>query len=297
MKQSQKGFTLLEMLVSVAVFSGVVIGMYYFFDAGRWMYLHSEKKANMQENGRLAIEAMERDMRMIGFGVPKGTQFGSEVVWLPAVFVAAKSQIGFRGDVDNLNSWITQNVGSSDTVINVEYPGFVCPSNIPILIVKGGRTWDDYDCSSPTATTIQINPAAGRAYTAAEAEIFAPEHVFYRLTPDTDANGICDNTTDFSQCIIQRAIRQSGTPQTAPADPTNDWITFATNIEKLEFAYYQRTFSSDPNPLTTLPLAGNNLSFVDMIRITITSKDRSNKVQKYDSAEFRTDVVVRKQRY
>jgi prepilin-type N-terminal cleavage/methylation domain-containing protein len=296
MKQSQKGFTLLEMLVSVAVFSAVLIGIYYFFDAGRWMYLHSEKKANMQENGRLAMEAMERDMRMIGFGVPTGTQFGTEVVWLPSVFLAAKSQIGFRGDVDNLNSWITTNVASADTTIFVEYPALVCPSSIPILIVRGGRTWADYTCSSPTLTSINITPAAGRAYTAAEAEIFAPEHVFYRLTPDADANGICDNTTDFSQCIIQRAIRQSGTPQTAPA-LTSDWKTFATNIKQLEFAYFQRTFNSNPNPLSALPLAGNDLSFVDMIRITITAKDRSDKVQQYQEAKFITDVVVRKQRY
>src|SRR5262245_32676094 len=104
MDQKKNGFTLIEMLVSVAIFAVIMIGVYYFYDSGRWLYLHSENRANMQENGRLAMEGMEREMRMIGFGIPGGTQINNNVSWNPAIIYGDDNQIGFRGDVNSYNS-------------------------------------------------------------------------------------------------------------------------------------------------------------------------------------------------
>ena len=99
----QNGFTMIEMLVSVVIFGFIVIGIYYFFDSGRWLYLHSEKRSNLQENGRLAIEGMEREMRMIGLGIPNGTQINSNLTWNPPVIYGTVNTIGFRGDVASYN--------------------------------------------------------------------------------------------------------------------------------------------------------------------------------------------------
>lgn len=305
MKQLNRGFSLLEMLVSIAIFSLMVVAIYYFFDSGRWMYLHAEKRANMQENGRLTMEAMEREMRMISVGVPQGTRFGSEESWLPAIFHAGHNAISFRGDIDNMNSWLKGPVaatGSAQTV-SVEYPSSACQFSgtpVPIIIVERGRGWNPFTCSSPddAADTMSVTLAGGsttHAFTAEEGEIFAPQHVFYRLTPDADNNCICDETVDFTQCKIERATRLENTPQTAPVNGT--WQTLATNVEILQFEYFAKDDDNSLTALNATPLAGVDLSIVDMIRITLQVKDRSDKVGEYQDALFTSDVLIRKRRY
>jgi prepilin-type N-terminal cleavage/methylation domain-containing protein len=304
MKGLNRGFTLLEMLVSIAIFSLMMIAIYYFFDSGRWMYLHAEKRSNMQENGRLAMEAMEREMRMIGVGVPKGTRFGSEESWLPAVFLAEVNAINFRGDIDNINSWLkgpVTDTGSAQT-ISVENPSDTCPialaNPLPIIIVEDGKGWNPFTCTNPDdgADTLSVTLAAGstgHAYTAEEGEMSAPQHVFYRFTPDVDDNCICDETEDFTQCKIERATRLANTPQTSPLA----WETFATNVEILQFEYFVKDNDNSPNELTTTPLTGVDLSIVDMIRVTLQVKDRANKAGEYQDALFTSDILVRKRRY
>jgi prepilin-type N-terminal cleavage/methylation domain-containing protein len=301
MKRMQKGTTLLEMLVGVAVFSIMMIGVYYFFDSGRWMYLKSESRANLQENGRLSMEAMEREIRLISFGVPSGTEIGTQSTWVPAIFLADRSQIGFRGDVDNINSLVTQDITTGDTVINVEWPSLVCPSNgTPVVLVQRERNWLSYTCSNPNdgAGTMSINAGAGADFLAAETEIYSPTHVFYRLTPDIDGDGICDDSTatkpDYSQCIIERAVRSSTTPQTTVAS-VSDWQTFATNIEQFQLEYFRK--QGTVTELTALPLNGTDRALVDVIRITIRATGRSDQVQDYVSNDFISDILIRKRKF
>jgi prepilin-type N-terminal cleavage/methylation domain-containing protein len=294
MKRMQKGFTLLEMLVSITIFSLMMMAIYYFFDSGRWMYLKSEKRANMQENGRLTMEAMEREMRMISFGLPSGTEIGTQVSWMPAIFNAERSEIGFRGDVDNVNSLPTANIASGDTIVSVQWPDWVCPSNgTPIVLVERGRNWLSYTCSNPTLTTITLDSAAGHDFSSAETEIFSPLHVFYRLTPDSDSNGECDLTTNFENCKIERASLLDVAPQTAVAD--EDWQTFATNIRQFRLEYYRKT--TVVSELTTVPLAAGDRALVDLIRIELIATDRSDKVQQYQDAEFVSEILIRKRKF
>ena len=305
MKKHQTGFTLLEMLVSIAIFSLMMIAIYYFFDSGRWMYLHSEKRANMQENGRLLMEAMEREMRLIGLGVPIGTRFGNEETWLPTIFTAGTSEIGFRGDVDNMNSWLKGPVtaAAGAQTISVEYPSRACAqANNQLIIVERGRGWNPFVCTNANdaADTLQVTlsgvGSVGHAYSSEEGEIFAPLHVFYRLTPDANADSTCDNTTDFTQCKIERATALSNLPITAPT-LSSDWQTFATNVEIFELEYFVKDDDNSPDELPSVPLTAADRSLVDMIRITLRVKDRADKVGEYQDALFTSDILVRKRRY
>ncbi len=302
MKRLEKGVSLLEMIVSVAIFSLMAIGIYYFFDSGRWMYLHSEKRANLQENGRLTLEAMEREMRLIGFGVPNGGQIGANLTWNPAVYSGDDNQIVFRGDVDSYNSLPTGPIASGASTITVETGEgkFACPfDGIPILIVERGRNWQSTTCSSRTGDVLNITPGAAQAFAVAETEIFAsPLHVMYRLTPDTNGDSICDEATaakpDYTQCEIQRAAERYLTPPVSDPTLTATWQTFATNISEFRLSYYRKT-SAGPIALT-VPL-GVFTNSVDIIQIDLTATDRADKVGDYQSADFTTQVLVRKHRY
>ena len=299
---------MIEMMVSIAIFSFIMIGIYFFFDTGRWMYLHSERKANQQENGRLAIEGMEREMRMIGLGIPSGTRITDNLTWNPPIIYGTVNSIGFRGDMDSYNAIVTQDIASGDTQIHVDQPTYVCPqAGTNLLIVDSGRNWQSTTCNSTAAGVINVSPGAQQAFAVADTEIFAPIQVFYRFSPDTDANGICDQDSatipDYSQCIIERAEERSLDPLAAPSND-NLWQVYATNIQKFQLSYFRKTsagYQAIGSPLVALS------NSVDVIRILITAKDRSafgkeivrvaNSPQEYQTTDFTTDVLIRKHRY
>lgn len=307
MKSIERGFSLLEMLVSVAIFGLMVVGIYYFFDTGRWMYLHSESRANLQENGRLAVEAMEREMRLIGFGVPSGGGIGNNLSWNPAVFSGDDNSIVFRGDVDSYNSLATQPIANGAGSITVQNPGYVCPFNgIPIIIVERGRNWQSTTCNSISGSNINISPGAAQAFAVQDVEIFAsPLHMMYRLTPDTNGDTICDEATaalpDYDQCIIERAAERFLTPPATDPMVNATWQTFATNIRQFRLSYFRKT-NAGPVALT-VPL-GILTSAVDIIQIDIEATGRADKTRQtqkvtaeFQSANFTTQVLVRKHRY
>lgn len=305
MKEMSRGYSLVEMLVSILIFSLIAIGIYYFFDAGRWMYMHAENRSTLQENGRLAIEGMEREMRMIGLGIPSGGEINTNVTWNPAVIYGTVNTIGFRGDIDSYNSLPTANIASGASNISVQWPEYICPENNTILlIVQNGRKWQSTNCTSRTSTAINISPGAVQAFPSSETELFAPVQVFYRFSPDADNDGICDQDTaikpDYTQCIIERAAERSLVPITVP---TVAWQTYATNIRRFQFTYFRKTAAGYQALTTPLDTFSNS---VDVIRILITATDRAstgssvaraNSPNEYQSADFTTDVLIRKHRY
>lgn len=69
MKNNIKGFTLVELLVALAI-SGLVLGaVFKIFNTSQQSYVVQEEVAEMQQNLRVAKMFLERDVRMAGAGV------------------------------------------------------------------------------------------------------------------------------------------------------------------------------------------------------------------------------------
>ena len=125
--KKQRGFTLIELLVSILIFVLVLLAVYSLFDQGAWVYLHSSRRANIQQIARVALEQMERDIRMTGFGVPTRNKFGDTVTWTPELITSTPGKVYFRADIDKGHTWVTRNIATNDTTLNVENPSLVCP--------------------------------------------------------------------------------------------------------------------------------------------------------------------------
>jgi prepilin-type N-terminal cleavage/methylation domain-containing protein len=272
----QRGFTLIELLVTVLIFSLVILAIYNLFDQGSWVYLHSSRRANIQQIARLALEQMERDVRMSGFGIPKGQEFGGTTRWTPDLFLTAPGKIYFRSDIDNAHTWITRNIVANDRTLYVENPALVCPNPgvTPIVLEKDSKTWQPLTCISadPVIGTINVE-ADAMACPAETCEIFTPEHIFYRLTGDNNNDGVCDTAGpgDDPFCSIERAV-------TFGNDPIGNSVAPADNV-------FQK-------------LASNIISFDvqtgGLIKITLTVRDRSMQgPQKYQDIVLTTEVLVR----
>jgi type IV pilus assembly protein PilW len=66
----EKGFTLIELLIGIAISGIVVTAFYGLYVAQSKSYTTQDQVAEMQQNARVAIDMIVRDVRMAGFGKP-----------------------------------------------------------------------------------------------------------------------------------------------------------------------------------------------------------------------------------
>src|SRR3989344_1640649 len=66
----QQGFSLVELLISMAIASIVGMAGYVIFSSSNWSYKVQEDVSEAQQNVRVAMERLAKDIRMAGFGLP-----------------------------------------------------------------------------------------------------------------------------------------------------------------------------------------------------------------------------------
>ena len=72
MRKSQRGFSLLELLVASSIGLGVVLMMTSLFKTGMDTTMKITQRAETQQNMRAAIELMSKDISLAGAGLPSG---------------------------------------------------------------------------------------------------------------------------------------------------------------------------------------------------------------------------------
>ncbi len=66
----EKGFTLVELLIAMAIASVVGMAGVAVFSTSNWAYKVNEDVAEAQQNARVAMERLSKDIRAAGFGLP-----------------------------------------------------------------------------------------------------------------------------------------------------------------------------------------------------------------------------------
>lgn len=106
----QRGFSLIEVLISLSVFTIVMFAVYTTFASGAGTYAKGDVKADIHQNTRATMELMVREIRLAGyfpenftFIMPPGPGVGCP---LPLVGIsnAAATTITICGDIDGDNS-------------------------------------------------------------------------------------------------------------------------------------------------------------------------------------------------
>ena len=194
------------------------------FTQAQWYHLGADKRADIQDHARVIIETMERDMRMIGFGVPTGADAGGGGTTWKSIFAASGTSIGFTADIDNGHTILTAD--ATTTSVSVENPAYytgVASTPINILLTNNRRDWVGLTVNaiSGSVLTTTTNPSP-TTFTSERGEIFSLERVFYRLTGDGNGDGICDSGYPF--CRVERQEFTSNVATTETADNTK-WET------------------------------------------------------------------------
>lgn len=106
--KDQKGFTLVEMLIAVALSITVMGGVYEVFTSQQKAFRIQDHVAEMQQNARVALDMMTREIRMAGY-IPeewdgdssiKVPTFGATVVGAQDIEVLGLNTITFEADID-----------------------------------------------------------------------------------------------------------------------------------------------------------------------------------------------------
>jgi prepilin-type N-terminal cleavage/methylation domain-containing protein len=65
--RGQDGFTLVELMVAMSIFLLILVGIFQVFDPSRNAYLVCERMLDVQQNARVAMDRMARQLRMTGY--------------------------------------------------------------------------------------------------------------------------------------------------------------------------------------------------------------------------------------
>ena len=87
-----KGFTLVEILIAIAIAGVVMAGIYSAYSSQQRSYIVQEQVAGMQQNLRAAMDLMEREIRMAGYDPTGGA--GAKII------TADIAELQFRIDVN-----------------------------------------------------------------------------------------------------------------------------------------------------------------------------------------------------
>jgi prepilin-type N-terminal cleavage/methylation domain-containing protein len=97
--RSQDGFTLVELMVAMSIFLLILVGVFQVFDPSHGAYQASESKLGAQQNARVAMDRMARQIRMTGY-FPENvdTNTGNDVA--NPVQAASDTALAVAGDLD-----------------------------------------------------------------------------------------------------------------------------------------------------------------------------------------------------
>jgi type IV pilus assembly protein PilW len=96
---SHKGFTLMEMMVAMAIASIVMAGIYTFYRSQLRTHVTQQALVDMQQDARIAMYMMTREIRMAGYD-PQNSA-GAALLTADAAEIEFNSDIDGGGDIDD----------------------------------------------------------------------------------------------------------------------------------------------------------------------------------------------------
>jgi len=218
-----RGFTLLETLVSAALFSIVMAGMYALYTTMQSTMSRGELQSDLQQNARVALDQLTRELRMAGYD-PQGAL--SRVTLLPRTAI--------RAATPGCLSFVTYSLDRSTT------PATEVSSQITYSLdgTTLKRREDDWDGSSAFAAGGGAQPLAESVsaltftYYDASNAVLAPYSFVskQRCPPDATADSQAIIQLDYLQLRQVRRVAITLATRDSRPGVFNEYFTVASDV-------------------------------------------------------------------
>ncbi len=124
-RRSIRGLSLIELMIALVLGSILILGLAQVFAASRASYALSEGLSRVQENGRFAVDYLQRDLRMVGHFGCANDQFRLQKTGFLNSHLAASGPLDF---VRSIQGYEATGTGPAATVVlptdaQIESPG------------------------------------------------------------------------------------------------------------------------------------------------------------------------------
>ncbi|MFQ5962080.1 MAG: PilW family protein, partial [Candidatus Methylomirabilales bacterium] len=197
-----------------------------------------------QQNARVAMDRIVRELRMAGSGVPMAT---NPSVIIPVVF-ADRTEIRFLADLENASTTLLAQANAAATSITVSSAsGF---STGDSFYIADDANWQPLTVTSVNGTTIGFTPALTASYDGGGL-VTRPRTIRYSLVCEAPPGMMCPS-------YPYTLKRDGGGGQLHP---------LAEKIEEVILRYYDSTSEITP------PVPSERLQDIRRIAIAITTSD------------------------
>lgn len=242
--KSQKGFTLLEMIVAITIFLIVTGAVYGLLQIGRIDRNRSSRRSDMLKNARTAIHLIGRDV------LNAGMSFHQRGAIVPDNFISTRLGVPVDADTkrDILTSVITGNnlfVNNlnSDTTVRTDMVSF----SYRDMPFNGGDIVSLTGVSSTTAapTTARLATQAGQAASASTFDLYLVESDSSQVAVmATQVPGISQiNITPGDPLSLNQPFNGTGTSSSllkkCTATVTTDCTTYLASVKKFNWVAYK----------------------------------------------------------
>ena len=268
---------MLELLVALTVLGLALGAVFTVLLQGKRIATLTESRSKIQGNVRLAMNWLEPDLRMVGFGVPGGAEIGGTAVWMPAIFHASSTEIGFRADADASRASITctpkaSNLSCPRDEILLDsiayYQALNCkrPDNatidLPVILVHDRDAWERVTCTGVNAGSgsIDVSPDVNDAtFRAGKSDVLTIEQVYYRYVPGSQP--------PYGR--LEHHVRYANTPDSAFPPVGAAWTVVADHLTDFSLEYRDAA----GNVLMGNPLSAGDRALVSSVFMFIEGFD------------------------
>lgn len=229
-EHAERGVTLVEVVIFMAVFTVILLGMYDAHVNYQFSMVRNEARAKIQDDARRTMEQMLREIRMAGYGVPTA----ADPTPLPAFTAASASAISFLTSEGGATTNLTAPANVTATTLTVASSALF-QTNDGIYVSDAAK----YRAATVTATggnSLTITPALTAGFASGATVTRQPRQVTYSYNAGT----------------LSRDLGTGGGLQ-----------PLVTGISSLAFSY----FDANNNPVG---LPGGNLAAIRRVLVDMT---------------------------